>query len=314
MRTPLDVHLYVTPRCNLSCPHCYYDAMERGRQPADTLDLQEIGRILTGLCERFDADVSLEGGEPFMRAGLGSMLSTLDASVLARITITTNGTVRVAAPKAVLSQLGGLRISIDGHTDQLQQELRGVEVAPVLATCASLRSMRVAYTVRMTLYRGNVRLLRDIYSWLAANEIARISLFEYQASGRGIGQDQMFGVSSSDIEQLLSDLLRLPRPPGLELLTLNLAQRRVESAMSRQEELSDAGVGLLQLPENANCTINYNGTVGVSPWLVTASGSPDIFTSTHSPTFLDEIEQAAVRGGLHDAGPCLSRIQLRYER
>lgn len=314
MRLPLDVHLYVTPRCNLSCPHCYYDALERGRLPADALELQEIGRILTGLCERFDSDISLEGGEPFLRAGLGAMLATLSTSVLGRITITTNGTVRVAAPTAVLTQLGGLRLSIDGHTDELQQELRGVGVTPVLATCAKLRSMHVPHTVRMTLYRRNVRLLKEIYAWTAARDIAQLSLFEYQASGRGIGQDPIFGVGPEDIDQLLADLVRLPRPSGLKLLTLNLAQRRVDAVVALEDTLSTAGVVVRRLPENANCTINYNGSVGVSPWMVTAHASPDAFTHTGSSDYLDQIEKAAAAGALRDDGPCLSRVQLWCEQ
>lgn len=313
MTTPLDVHLYVTPRCNLSCPHCYYDALERGRQPVDALELPEIARILTGLCARFDVGISLEGGEPFLRAGVGAMLATLDASVLGCITVTTNGTVRVAAPTAVLRQLGGLRVSIDGDTDELQRELRGVAMAPVLATCAKLRERQVPHAVRMTLYRRNVRRLAEIYAWAAANEIAWLSLFEYQASGRGIGQDPVFGVSPDDIDHLLADLVRLARPTGLRLVTLNLAQRRVQTVLGREDLLVAAGVMVRRLPETANCTINYDGTVGVSPWMVTAHGSPDSFTHTSSPDFLDQIEKAAAVGALRDDGPCLSRVQLRCE-
>jgi MoaA/NifB/PqqE/SkfB family radical SAM enzyme len=311
---PLDVHIYVTPRCNLSCPHCYYDALGRGRQPADLLELPEIARILTELCVRFDADISLEGGEPFMRAGLGAMLATLATPVLGRITITTNGTVRLAAPATVLRQLGGLRVSIDGHTDDLQQGLRGVDVGPVLATCVRLRQMQVAYTVRMTLYKRNVRCLAEIYRWAQANQIARLSLFEYQSSGRGIGQDLLFGASDADVDQLLEDIIATPQPDGLELVTLNLAERRVDAVLERQDALAAAGVAVHQLPDAANCTINYNGTVGVSPWMVTAHGSPDAFAHTASPGFFDQLEKAAAGGVLRDDGACLSRVQLRCER
>lgn len=314
MSRPLDVHLYVTPRCNLSCPHCYYDALKRGRQPPDILGLDDIARILTGICGRFDADISLEGGEPFLRNGLGAMLATLDASVLGCITVTTNGTVRMAAPTTTLAQLGDLRLSIDGHTDEFQEELRGIAVAPVLATCARLRSEQVPHTVRMTLYRRNVRLLEEIYGWAQAHDIARLSLFEYQASGRGIDQELTFGVGSDDIDHLLADLVRLPRPTGLELLTLNVAQRRVDAVLAQEDALLAAGVAVRRLPQTANCTVNYNGSVGVSPWTVTAHGSPDVFTHTDSPNFLEQIDQAAAAGALQDDGPCISRVQLRCER
>jgi MoaA/NifB/PqqE/SkfB family radical SAM enzyme len=238
------------------------------------------------------------------------MLASLDPAVLGCITVTTNGTVRIAAPATVLRQLGCLRVSIDGHTDEFQQELRGINVAPVLTTCAKLRSMQIAHTVRMTLYRRNVRRLEEMYAWVAANDIARLALFEYQPSGRGIGQDVIFGVSPEDIDHLLADLVRLPRPAGLDVLTLNLAQRRVDSVLACEDALVGAGLEVRRLRPTANITVNYNGAVGVSPWMVTAHGSPDVFTQALSPGFLDEIEEAASAGALQDDGPCLSKIQL----
>ncbi|MFI6999345.1 radical SAM protein [Nocardia sp. NPDC050175] len=314
MAIPLDVHLYVTPRCNLSCPHCYYDALERGRQPDNVLSLAEVSRVLNGLCERFDADISLEGGEPFMRAGLGKMLSTLDAAVLSRITVTTNGTVRMLASTTVLAALGDLRVSIDGHTDDLQQELRGVNVAPVLDTCTKLRSQGIPHTVRMTLYRRNIRRLGEIFVWAEANEVARLSLFEYQASGRGIGQDALFSASAEDVDCLLDDFTALPRPAGLKVVTLNLARRRMAAVQGREGALAEAGIKVRWLPAVANCTVNYDGTVGISPWKVTAHGAPDIFTHTTAPDFFDQLEASAVSGGLSDDGDCISRVQLRCDR
>ena len=81
----LDVHLYVTPRCNLSCPHCYYDAFDRKQHPNNLISLEDISALLTGLCNRFDADISLEGGEPFLRAGINRVLAELDATCSERL-------------------------------------------------------------------------------------------------------------------------------------------------------------------------------------------------------------------------------------
>ncbi len=314
MKIPLDVHFYVTPRCNLSCPHCYYDALERGRPPANLMALPVISEVLTGLCDRFEADISLEGGEPFLRAGLGNMLATLKAEVLSSITITTNGTVKLAAPQEVLRQLGGIRVSIDGHLDELQQVLRGVDLAPVLRSCAKLRQWQVPHTVRMTLWKRNIGSLAAIYDWAAENEITRLSLFEYQSSGRGIGQDLMYGVSTPEVRRFITDFIELPRPETLELVTVNLAERRVEDVISRRKAFSDAGIVVKELPETANCTVNFDGTVGVSPWLVTAHGAPDVFTRVTEPDFLDIVEKAAGAGALQDRNECLSRVQLRCQR
>lgn len=309
----LDVHLYVTPRCNLACPHCYYDALDRSQHPDNLMSLDEISSVLTGICGRFDADVSVEGGETFLRKGIGGMLSRLDADVLSALTVTTNGTVPIRMPAAALRGLRGLRVSIDGHVDELNKQLRGIEVAPALRTCQSLRERGVPFTVRMTLWKQNIGLLREIFDWVEDNGIERLSLFEYQSSGRGIGQDLLYGVSSADIDGFLADLAGLARPSCLRYLTVNFAERRVAATLGHAGLLASSGIQTQELPRTANCTINYDGTIGVSPWRVTAHGASDVFTSIAADDFLGVIEAAASKGTLNDDSGSISRVQLCVE-
>lgn len=314
MLTPLDVHVYATPRCNLECPHCYYDALGRGGTPEDALPLHELGRVITDICQRFDADISLEGGEPFLRKGLGDMLATLSPDVLRRITLTTNGTVPVVAPAAALRALGALRVSVDGHDDRTHRALRGVDLAKVLNTCRALADLQVPFVTRMTLWRENTEHLREIYAFVAEQGMKRLSLFEYQASGRGSAQDSSLGVTDAQMDRFFQDLLHTPRPTTVELLTINLAKRRVEAAQSLAGDLADAGIALNLLPRVANCTVNYNGEIGVSPWQVTAHGASDTFAHVSSGNFLDVVEDAALAGSLYDTGEFISHVQLRAEK
>jgi MoaA/NifB/PqqE/SkfB family radical SAM enzyme len=314
LASPLDVHLYVTPRCNLTCPHCYYDALERGRPPENLMPLDTIATVLNGLSANFEADISLEGGEPFMRAGLGTMLATLPPETLRCITITTNGTVRLAAPPEVLRQLGGLRVSIDGHTDELQQELRGVDLAPVLRTCGTMDKLGLPFVARMTLWRRNIDELPAIYDWAVANSLTRLSFFEYQPSGRGLGQDLLYGCAGRQVTRFLDRLVEQPPPEPIRLVTVNLAERRVDEVSARRDDLAQAGVLVKELPDTPNCTVNFDGDVGISPWKVTSHGAPDVFTTVGEPDFLGIVERAAEQGRLQDSSECLSRVQLRYER
>ena len=307
----LDVHLYVTPRCNLSCPHCYYDAFDRKQHPNNLISLEDISALLTGLCNRFDADISLEGGEPFLRAGINRVLAELDADVLRTLTVTTNGTVKIRANPSVLRALGQLRISIDGHLDELQRELRGTGLAQVLKSCEQLQEQQVPFWVRMTLWKRNVRALAEIYDWAKEHDIRQLSLFEYQSSGRGKGQELRYGVSDADIAAFFDDLVGLKRPSCLQGLMINLAERRVESVLARRRQLERAGLMLRELPETPNCTINFDGTIGISPWRVTANGASDIFTTTAAPDFFETIEKTASAGALRDDSGCISRIQIR---
>jgi MoaA/NifB/PqqE/SkfB family radical SAM enzyme len=277
------------------------------------MSLDEIAAILAAICGRFDADISLEGGEPFLRVGIDRMLSGLDTDVLRALTVTTNGTVAISSAESVLRSLGMLRISIDGHMNELNQELRGVELAPILHTCRTLQKHDVPFAVRMTLWKRNIRLLHEIYDWIEENSIERLSLFEYQSSGRGIGQDLLYGVSGEDVEIFLERLAELPRPSCLRHLTVNFAERRLDAVLRHREQLDRSAIVTRELPSTANCTINYDGTVGISPWRVTAYGAADVFTTTGADDFLDTVEAAAGDGALNDDSGSISRVQLCME-
>lgn len=314
LKQPLDVHIYVTPRCNLACPHCYYDALDRTQFPDSMISVDRINATILALCDRFDADISLEGGEPLLRTGFEQMLADLPPEVLGALTVTTNGTVRLQAPGKVLAQLGALRVSVDGHTDDLQWELRGVRLEPVLETCHSLQRARIPFAVRMTLWRRNIDLLAEIYAWVEANQIEWLSLFEFQASGRAIGQELLYGVASPQADAFLDALAALPRPGCLRRLTVNLAERRVDAVLARRERLAQASIGVRELPARPNCTVNFDGSVGISPWRVTSHGAPDVFTSLDAPDYLETVAVAAAGGELDDKSGCISRVQLYAER
>jgi MoaA/NifB/PqqE/SkfB family radical SAM enzyme len=310
--TVLNVHLYVTPVCNLKCPHCYYDAFERVAPPPKMLGLDEIAALLHSLADQFDADVHLEGGEPFLRDGIGEVLEGLPEQVLRTLTVTTNGTVRVPMDPEALRGLGALRVSLDGHTDELQQELRGTGLAPVLRTLRRFDADDVPYVVRMTLWRRNAGALASIYRFIEEHGVRRLSLYEFQPSGRGIGTDLLYSVSDRAFEAFLDDLVTLTPPAILESLAVSVSGRRTESVLTRQRRrLLDAGFEVVELPSTASCTINFDGTVGISAWEVTAYGAPDVFTDVSEPTFLDTLVGEVSAGTLVDPSPCTTQVQIR---
>lgn len=313
-RDPLAVHIYVTPRCNLSCPHCYYDALERTQHPTNEMTLEQIERVLVGLADRFLPDVHLEGGEPFIRRGVDALLDRLDPTVLRTITVTTNGTVRLRTAAEALRHLDALRISVDGHTPALMDEMRGADLAKVMRTCHELAERAVPFMVRMTVWRKNIRRLSEIYEWLAEHEVPKLSLYEFQPSGRGMAVDEQFSVSDEDIDALLVALTELPPPACLQRLTLHLAERRLEALRAHESRLRAAGLRIRELGSVANCTINYDGSVGISPWRVTAYGAPDVFTTIDAPGFWETLASATASGSLHDESPCISKAVVEWDR
>jgi MoaA/NifB/PqqE/SkfB family radical SAM enzyme len=313
LKPRLDVHLYVTPVCNLTCPHCYYDALIRKNRPADEMSAAAIADILAGLCDRYDADISLEGGEIFLRPGIESLLERLRPEVLETLTITTNGTLPIKVRPGTLRAVRDLRVSVDGHTDELQRELRGVSLRPVLQTCARLVEQSVPFTIRTTLWSGNVESLADMLAWADRNRFERLSLFEFQASGRCAGTYGSYGLSDEQFDGFMQQLLDVRVPDSLRLLKVNFAAPRVAAVQRLAAPLGERGIAVQELAPVANCTINYNGEVGISPWRVTAGGAPDVFANALDADLFETITRAMGDGRLEDRSGSISRVQLRFE-
>ena len=107
---PIAVHIYLTPVCNLTCTHCYYDAMGPNDDPGPILRIDELVNSITWLCERFDADLHLEGGEMFLRSDVDEILAALPPQCLSALTLTTSGTVPIRVRPELLKKVGDLRI------------------------------------------------------------------------------------------------------------------------------------------------------------------------------------------------------------
>lgn len=106
---PLYASFKVTNQCNLQCPYCDMWRMQAGRD----LETYEILNVLDNLAASSILVVSIEGGEPFMRADIGDILAYVTDKPL-YIELTTSA-VGIDWDKAreCLKFLDFLHISID---------------------------------------------------------------------------------------------------------------------------------------------------------------------------------------------------------
>lgn len=120
------LHLHLTNKCNLRCPHCY---MESGTGYDSELTTDEIKKLCDDFKECGGTDVSLTGGEPTVRADFFEISEYIN-SLGMRLSIFTNGYLwdeekvkRIAALK-----LEGVQISIDGFDEETNSTIRGTGV------------------------------------------------------------------------------------------------------------------------------------------------------------------------------------------
>lgn len=117
------LHLHLTNRCNLRCPHCY---MKSGTAYNDELTTDEIKTLCDNFKECGGTDVSITGGEPTVRSDFLEITKYID-SIGMKLSVFTNGTSWNEDMADCLSKLNveGVQISIDGYDEESNSFIRG---------------------------------------------------------------------------------------------------------------------------------------------------------------------------------------------
>jgi len=145
-RLPSGAVFEATMRCNLHCEFCYVgDLLNIEGEWRQELSLEDLGKAFP---ERADFQISLTGGEIFMRKDIMSVLDLFRSKGYACGYLTTNGTIineERADALAALAAAGFLKhisVSIDGP-GELHDAARGLK-GTFERTCAGLRRLQEA--------------------------------------------------------------------------------------------------------------------------------------------------------------------------
>jgi SynChlorMet cassette radical SAM/SPASM protein ScmE len=241
MRTPRSIDVELTARCNLRCTYCYFFS-----NPAveyRDLSTDEWLRFFAE-CGRLGVmDLSLAGGEPFMRKDLKALLQGIVANRM-RFCMLSNGTLiddDIAAFIACTHRCNHVQVSLDGSRPETHDICRGKgSWEGAVRGIRTLQRQRVPVAVRVTIHRHNVGDLEDT---------ARLLLEELGLSSFGTNSAGYLGVcrgNAGDIllttgqrQQAMATLVRLvERYPGrIQAQAGPLAEAR----MWRQMEEARAG-------------------------------------------------------------------------
>ena len=124
MRTPRSVDVEITSMCNLRCRYCYYfDNLSVTYQDLSTNEwlkfFDELGRCAV-------MDVTLQGGEPFIRKDLPELIESIVANQM-RFSILSNGSLiddRIASYIAQTNRCDSVQISVDGSCPEIHDICR----------------------------------------------------------------------------------------------------------------------------------------------------------------------------------------------
>lgn len=117
------LHLHLTNKCNMRCPHCY---MKSGKEYEREMTTDEVKSLLKNFKEFGGTNVSLTGGEPTTRGDFFEIYDFI-SSLGMKTSIYTNG---IFWDKERVKRLNpefieGIQISIDGYDEKSNSVVRG---------------------------------------------------------------------------------------------------------------------------------------------------------------------------------------------
>ncbi len=117
------LHLHLTNKCNLNCPHCY---MKSGKALEDELTTEEIKILCDKFHEYGGTNVSLTGGEPTIHPDFYEIAKYI-SDIGMKVSIFSNGFMWDEDEVKKLSGINieGIQISIDGFDDDSNSIFRG---------------------------------------------------------------------------------------------------------------------------------------------------------------------------------------------
>jgi len=167
MKTPRGVDIEITSRCNLRCKYCYY----YDNPDVNYYDLpkEEWLKFFNELGKCAVMDVTLAGGEPFIRKDLPIILEGIVNNRM-RFSILSNGTLiddKIADFITNTGRCNYVQVSIDGSSPKTHDSCRGKgSFDKAVHGIEILQKYKIPVAVRVTIHRYNVYDLENIAKFL----------------------------------------------------------------------------------------------------------------------------------------------------
>jgi radical SAM protein with 4Fe4S-binding SPASM domain len=184
-KIPYAIRLLLTKRCNLNCTFCLDDAWNAAPR-SEELTTSEWLKFFERLKELKIFDVSLSGGEIFLRDDLFTMLKTLKENRVHRLTLLTNGTLITPGIAGQLRQIDikNISISLDG-LEEVHDNIRGKGAFQKAARgIQNLINAGIFPAISFTATKTNCKDLDSLIDFIAGIGIRTIGINNLSPEGR----------------------------------------------------------------------------------------------------------------------------------
>ena len=249
MRTPRSADIEITSRCNLRCRYCYY--YDNPAVPYHDLPGTEWLRFFDVLGRCAVMEVTIQGGEPFIREDLTDLLAGIVRNRM-RFCILSNGSLITDEAAAFIAGTGRcnhVQISVDGSSPEAHDVFRGDgSFVKAVKGIQILQRQGVPVTARVTIHRRNVADLRNLARFLLDDlglPAFSTNSVDYMGSCRADAHDMLLTVEER--QEAMRVLLELDDEYGgrISATAGPLAEARgwrdMEAARRRQDPQWTAG-------------------------------------------------------------------------
>lgn len=211
MATPRSLDVEITSRCNLRCRYCYY--FDNAGVDYHDLPTSAWLRFFEECGDARVMDLTIAGGEPFMRKDLRALLDGVVRNRM-RFSLLSNGglvTDEMAGYLAATGRCNAVQVSIDGSCAEVHETLRGpTSFARAVAGLRTLQRNGVPVDVRVTIHRHNVHDLENTARFLL-EDLGLRGFSTNSADALGSCRDTLDDVALTiaQREQAMATMLRL---------------------------------------------------------------------------------------------------------
>ena len=206
-KTPFNVTLQITNRCNMKCLHCFASA---GRGYCYDTDYNVIKDIVDELSKLNICEVKISGGEPFIHKDIINILEYIRYKKI-RLSINTNATLLTENDINKMKQIpveGLITVSIDGSNSIIYDSIRGAGMFQKMTNNINLlvnNGFRVRGFCVVTKY--NYKDIKDIVSFCKNKKIFSINFNILQITSSVKDNKNQLKLSKIEHKEVIKEVL-----------------------------------------------------------------------------------------------------------
>lgn len=246
----------ITNKCNYHCLYCIFSADNHCNDLE--LNTQDCKRVIDDLVSHHYKYLKITGGEPFLRKDIFEILGYAVNRKMS-IDISTNASLITKEKAKLLRKLNlkMVHVSLDGHNNEIQEFLRGVNTfRPTINGIKCLVDEDIYVRIGSVINKKNQNNLEDIVKVCEKLKVSEIIFSIMEPVGRMLGDNSL--VTDITLDDLEFNILTLRKKYQDIIINYNWANQDNKCAHK-----CPAGERFIY--------INNKGNIAPCSWLVTRS-------------------------------------------